>query len=442
MARERNGHAHRVLPGTGRTATVTSSPALARRLGTADAVVIGLGSMIGAGIFASFAPAAAAAGAGLLIGLVVAAVVAYCNATASAQLAAQYPTSGGTYVYGRERLGEWPGFMAGWSFVIGKTASCAAMALTFAAYAAPAGWERPVAAAAVLALAAVNYFGVTRTAGLTRIIVAVVLVVLALVVVVGLSAGSPAGTGLGDDLLADGPYGILQSAGLLFFAFAGYARIATMGEEVANPQRTIPRAIITALFIVLALYAVIAVTVLLVVGPDRLAASAAPLVEVVTAGDAGWAAPIVRVGAAAAALGALLALVAGVGRTSLAMARNRDLPAWLAGVHPRHKVPHHAEIALAGVVGILVLTVDLRGAIGFSSFGVLLYYLIANVSAFTQPRARRRYPRALQILGAIGCLALAVTLPVGSIVTGVIVLAIGVAYRLIRLRVQRTMGQG
>ncbi|MBN9178767.1 MAG: amino acid permease [Microbacterium sp.] len=417
---------------------MTPSPALARKLGTTDAVVIGLGSMIGAGIFASFAPAAAAAGAGLLLGLAVAAIVAYCNATASAQLAAQYPTSGGTYVYGRERLGEWPGFLAGWSFVIGKTASCAAMALTFAAYAAPAGWEKPIAVAAVLVLAAVNYFGVTRTAGLTRIIVAVALLVLALVVVVGISAGDPAGNDLGKALFADGPYGILQSAGLLFFAFAGYARIATMGEEVKDPQRTIPRAIITALFIVLVVYALIAATVLLVVGPEKLATSTAPLVEVVTAANAGWAAPIVRVGAAAAALGALLALVAGVGRTSLAMARNRDLPAWLAGVHPKYKVPHHAEIALAVVVSILVLTVDLRGAIGFSSFGVLLYYFIANISAFTQAKEQRRYPRALQILGTVGCLVLVATLPLTSIVVGLIVLAVGVGYRLIRLRVQRT----
>jgi APA family basic amino acid/polyamine antiporter len=416
---------------------MTSSPALARKLGTTDAVVIGLGSMIGAGIFASFAPDAAAAGPGLLIGLAIAAIVAYCNATASAQLAAQYPTSGGTYVYGRERLGEWPGFLAGWSFVIGKTASCAAMALTFAAYAAPAGWEKPIAVTAVLVLAAVNYFGVTRTATLTRIIVAVVLLVLALVMVVGLWAGNPAGNDLGKDLFADGPYGILQSAGLLFFAFAGYARIATMGEEVKNPQRTIPRAIITALFIVLAVYALIAVTVLLVVGPEKLATSTAPLVEVVITANAGWAAPIVRVGAAAAALGALLALIAGVGRTSMAMARNRDLPAWLAGVHPKYKVPHHAEIALAVIVSILVVSVDLRGAIGFSSLGVLLYYFIANISAFTQAKERRRYPKALQILGATGCLVLVVTLPLVSIVVGVIVLAVGVAYRLIRLRVQR-----
>jgi len=412
---------------------MSNTPALARRLGTGDAVVIGLGSMIGAGIFAAFAPAAAAAGGGLLIGLTIAAVVAYCNASSSAQLATQYPTSGGTYVYGRERLGEWPGFLAGWSFVIGKTASCAAMALTFAAYAAPAGWEKPVAVAAVLGLATVNYFGVTRTAGLTRIIVALVLIVLAVVVIGGLAGGVTHPLGLGPNLFAGGWYGILQSAGLLFFAFAGYARIATMGEEVRDPKRTIPRAIMTALAIALVIYAIIAVTLLLVIGPDRLATSVAPLVDVVTAGSWAWAAPLVRLGAALASLGALLALVAGVGRTTLAMARTGDLPSGLAAVHPKYHVPHRAEIALAAVVSILVLTVDLRGAIGFSSFGVLVYYLVANLSAFTQPRVMRRYPKAVQVLGAGGCLVLVATLPPVSIVAGVIVLVAGVGYRLIRL---------
>ena len=171
------------------SAGVTS--ALDRRLGLGDAVFIGLGSMIGAGVFAAFAPAARAAGNGLLIGLAVAAVVAFCNATSSAQLAAVYPVSGGTYVYGRMQLGPWWGFLAGWSFVIGKTASCAAMALTFAAYAAPAGWERPVAVAGVVALAAVNYRGVTRTALATKILVSGVLVTLAVVVAAGASTGLP-----------------------------------------------------------------------------------------------------------------------------------------------------------------------------------------------------------------------------------------------------------
>ncbi|HSI26151.1 MAG TPA: APC family permease [Aeromicrobium sp.] len=411
-----------------------SSPALARRLGTVDAVVIGLGSMIGAGVFAAFAPAAAAAGSGLLIGLAIAAMVAYCNATSSAQLAAQYPTSGGTYVYGREQLGPWWGFLAGWGFLIGKTASCAAMALTFAAYAGPPQWERPIAVAAVILLAAVNYRGVTRTAGLTRVIVAVVLLALSVVVAAAIfgqkAAFAPAP-------VLDGGYswhGVLQSAGLLFFAFAGYARIATMGEEVKDPIRTIPRAIQVALALTVAIYAVIAITVLRVLGPDDLARSTSPLADAVRTSAWTWAEPVVRIGAAAAALGALLALIAGVGRTGLAMAREGDLPHWLAAVHPRFRVPHHAEIALAVVVCLLVLTIDLRGAIGFSSFGVLLYYLVANLSAYRQDSDHRRFPRLLQVVGVAGCALLVVTLPGTSIWSGLTLFAVGVAYRVGRLR--------
>lgn len=408
--------------------------ALARRLNTFDASVIGLGSMIGAGIFAAFTPAAAAAGSGLLIGLLVAAIVAFCNATSSAQLAAVYPTSGGTYVYGRERLGSWPGFLAGWGFVIGKTASAAAMAMTFAAYAAPSGWERPVAIAAVLVLAAVNYFGVTRTAAVTRVIVVVVLAALAIGVAAawGGPARAPAGI-LGAGLLAHGWYGILQSAGLLFFAFAGYARIATMGEEVRHPERTIPRAIVIALGISVLVYAVIAVTLLATLGPGGVASHVAPLAAAVDTGSLPWVGFVVRFGAAAASLGALLALIAGLGRTSLAMARERDLPQWLSAVHPRYRVPHRAEMVLAVVICSVISVADLREAIGFSSFGVLIYYLVANAAAFTQPAVDRRYPRALQVLGAGSCVALIATLPPLSVAIGIAMFAAGIVLRLIRI---------
>lgn len=411
---------------------MTGSPALARRLGLADATTLGVGSMLGAGVFAAFTPAAQAAGNGLLVGLVVAAVVAFANATSSAQLAAVYPTSGGTYIYGRERLGPWWGFFAGWSFIVGKTASCAAMAMTFAAYAAPPGWERPVAIAAVIALATVNLFGITRTALVTRIIVAVVLVVLAIVVA---SAATQPAHDVTSDLVGHGWYGILQSAGLLFFAFAGYARIATMGEEVRDPARTIPRAIALALGIVVVIYATVAVSVLGVLGSVGVAGASAPLSATVEAVGWGWAAPVVRVGAAAASLGALLALFAGIGRTALAMARQGDLPRFFAAVHPRYSVPHRAEVAIALVVVVLVATVDVRGAIGFSSFGVLLYYVIANVASLTQPPSQRRYPRGIAVVGVVGCLALVVTLPWPSIVVGACVLLVGILYRLLSIRV-------
>src|SRR3984893_18593543 len=292
-------------------------PELSRRLGTVDAVVIGLGSMMGAGVFAAFGPAARAAGAGLLIGLAIAAAIPYCNATASAQLAAVYPTSGGTYIYGRVRLGPWWGFAAGWGFLVGKTASCAAMALTVACYALPGPWwaQRIIAVAAVVRITALNYRGVTKTATLARILVACTLVALAAVVIGivigGVRLSNLSGPGTWSSATA---YGVLQSAGLLFFAFAGYARIATMGEEVRDPARTIPKAIIVALGIAVVVYLVVGVAVLLAAGPERLASSAAPLAEALRAAGAAQLVPIVAGGGGLGSLGAVVGAVGRDGR--------------------------------------------------------------------------------------------------------------------------------
>ncbi|MGW7411083.1 APC family permease [Streptomyces sp. NPDC054863] len=398
---------------------------LRRRLGVTDAVVIGLGSMIGAGIFVALAPAARAAGSGLLIGLALAAVVAYCNATSSARLAARYPASGGTYVYGRERLGEFWGYLAGWAFVVGKTASCAAMALTVGSYVWP-GQAHAVAVAAVVALTAVNYTGVQKSALLTRIVVAVVLAMLAVVVVTCLTSGPADATrsATGSDATFTG---VLQAAGLLFFAFAGYARIATLGEEVRDPARTIPRAVPIALGITLVVYALVAVAVLAVLGPQQLGAAAAPLSDAARAAGADWLVPVVRVGASVAALGSLLALILGVSRTTLAMARDRHLPHALAAVHPKFQVPHRAELVVGAVVAAVAATADVRGAIGFSSFGVLAYYAIANAAAWTLTPAEGRPARIIPLAGLAGCLLLAFALPEASVVTGAAVLAAGAA---------------
>ncbi|MGW1536356.1 APC family permease [Streptomyces aureus] len=409
---------------------MTSSGAeLRRTLGLGDAVVIGLGSMIGAGVFAALGPAARAAGSGLLAGLAVAAVVAYCNATSSARIAALYPASGGTYVYGRERLGAFWGYQAGWSFIVGKTASCAAMALTVGTYVWPSH-AHAVAVAAVVALTAVNYGGVQKSAWVTRVIVAVVLAVLASVVVgcLGSDAADAGRLGVG---LSSGVSGVLQAAGLLFFAFAGYARIATLGEEVRDPARTIPRAIPLALGIALTVYAAVAVAVLSVLGPTGLGLAPAPLADAVRAAGRPGLVPVVRAGAAVAALGSLLALILGVSRTTLAMARDRHLPGALAVVHPRFQVPHRAELAVGAVVAVLAATVDVRGAIGFSSFGVLAYYAIANASAWTLSPVPAS--RIVPVLGLLGCVTLAFALPAVSVIVGAAVLAVGAAAYGVRL---------
>ncbi len=404
---------------------------LDRRLGTKEAVVLGLGSMIGAGVFVAFAPAAQAAGAGLLLGLAIAGGIAYCNARSSARLAALYPESGGTYVYGRRRLGELWGYLAGWGFVVGKLASCAAMALTFGHYAAPSV-ARPLAVAATLALTAVNFRGIGKTAALTRAIVAIVLATLATFVVAALLGGT-ATAGNISPLHGTSAWGVLRAAGFLFFAFAGYARIATLGEEVADPRRTIPRAIPLALAVTLVVYAAVALAALAAAGSDVLAASAAPLRAALEVGSLRRAAPVVRIGAAVASLGVLLSLLAGVSRTAFAMAANGHLPRALAAVHARSRVPYRAELAAAAVVVTVVSVADVRSAIGFSSFCVLVYYAIANASALTLRGGTG--PSAAAVLGGSGCLLLAFALPLRSIVEGSAVIAAG----LIVFGIQRSL---
>ena len=456
--------------------------ALSRRLGLRDAVVIGLASMIGAGAFVSLGAAQDLAGSLAPAAVLVAAVVALCNATSTAQLAAQHPAAGGTYHYGRERLGPWWGFLAGWCFVIGKTASCAAMALVVAAYLVPEPFQRPVAALLVVALTAVNLVGITRTAVLARVLVTVALAALVLTgvrllagVVGGTGdrasggvSGAPVGSpgegpwevpgplagqavGLWDGGLAalagagqGGALGIVlavaQAAAIMFFAFAGYARVATLGEEVVEPRRTIPRAILLALAAVGALYLVLSVVLVLVgPAPGEQGWGPAPFRAALDAVGAGgvWAV-VVTIGAVAAASGALLALVAGISRTVLAMARERDLPPVLAHVSPRFSVPQRAEAAAGIAVVLLVLLAsDVLVAIAASSFGVLLYYAVANLAALTQTGQWRLFPKAMQWIGLAGCVLLVAALPGRTIVAGLVLVALGLAYRGLVLAVRR-----
>lgn len=393
---------------------------LFRRLGTTDAVVVGVAAMVGAGVFAAFAPAAAAAGNWLLLGLGIAAVVAYANASTTATLAAAMPTSGGNYAYARTLMSPSWGFVAGWAFLAGKTASAAAMALTFGAYVYEP-WARPLAVAAVVAVTAVNHFGVSKTALASRVIVAFVLAVLAFVVV---AASTTPGVDTPSGGAPLGVYGVLQSAGILFFAFAGYARLATLGEEVRDPQRTIGKAVSISLIVVLVVYAAVGATALRTLGPVGLAESSAPLRDVVESTVWADAAFVVTAGAAVATAGVLLSLTAGMGRTAFAMAADGELPARLALVDPRHRVPQFAGLVIAAVVVVVVLVGDLREAIGFSSFAILTYYAIGHVAVqrLPDPRLRRRITAWV---GLVGCVLMAFTLPPLAAGVAALVIAVG-----------------
>ncbi|MCT1434645.1 APC family permease [Dietzia maris] len=423
---------------------------LERRLGLSDAVVLGLGAMVGAGVFVAFAPAAARAGSLVWVSLAVAAVVAVCNALSSARLAAQFPSAGGTYVYGRELLGPLPGFLAGWGFVVGKTASCAAMALTAGLYLWP-GHAGLVAAAAVLALTILSVLGVQRTAAASKALVGIVLAVLAVFVAMAWVTGPASAGPVASPPAVDGEawparvLGVLGGAGFCFFAFAGYARIATLGEEVREPARTIPRAVVVAITVVIGVYAAVLAATVHLLGVGGVAASAAPVLDAAAqiggaggggagdggAGDGGESggggvlASVVRVAAGIAALGALLGGVLGVSRTAMAMARDRHLPAPLAAVHPTTRTPYVAELCVGVLVAAIVLVADVRQAIGFSSFAVLIYYLVANTAALRLDRRRRRLPAWVPVLGAIGCVVVAGSLPWQSVIGGVVVFVVG-----------------
>jgi basic amino acid/polyamine antiporter, APA family len=389
--------------------------------------------MVGAGVFAVWGPAADAAGTGLLIGLAIAAGAAFCNATSSAQLAALYPESGGSYVFGRKRLGPGWGHLAGWGFVVGKTASCSAIALTVGSYLWPAQ-QRLVAVLAVVGITAVNLGGLSRTAAVTRVLLAVALATLAVVIASGWTAD---GTTVDRLTPVQGGFlDVLRSAAYIFFAFAGYARIATMGEEVRDPTVVIPKAIPRALGGVLVLYVAVAVTALATVPVPRLASSAAPLRLVVDAGRLDVLDPVVRIGAGVAALGVLLNLIPGVSRTVLAMARERDLPGALAVVDSRRALPLRAELTVSAAVVGVVLAANLRSSLALSGVAILVYYAITNASALTLSSSDRRWPRMLAVAGLVGCLVLAVALPLRVVIVGTAVLLGGVAVRQVTLRLR------
>ncbi|NED99478.1 APC family permease [Phytoactinopolyspora halotolerans] len=411
---------------------------LSRRLGTGDAVVIGVGAMIGTGVFVVWQPAAEQAGSWLLLGLALAALVAFCNATSTAQLAAVHPKAGGAYHYGRERLGPHWGALAGYAFVVGKTASCATAALAVGTYLWPEH-ATPVALAAVALITGVNLAGVQKTARAARIILAGVAGVLLVTVVTGLAgAGNdPAATVAIDDV---GPLGVLGSAAVLFYAFAGYARIATLGEEVREPT-TIPRAVTIGLLIVFGVYLVVGATVLAVLGPEGAAATDQPLHTLVENAGADWLIPVVTVGAGVAALGALLSLLAGVGRTSFAMAAERDLPRAFAAVHPTRRVPHLAELGAGVITAVAVLSGDLVQTLSISSFAVLVYYAVANLSALRLAPEQRRWPRWLAGLGLVLCVGLALSLPARMVVLGAGTLAALLLLRAVVVRFRPVTGR-
>ncbi|HSJ07691.1 MAG TPA: amino acid permease [Longimicrobiales bacterium] len=419
---------------------VVAPGSLRRDLGLVDAVAVGFGAIVGAGIFVVTGVAAGMAGPAFLAGLLVAAIAATCNALSSAQLAARYPQSGGTYEYGYRVLNPWAGFTAGWVFLASKIAAAGTVAIGLAGYLhvlVPALPPRAIAVGAVVLFTALNYLGIRRSSAANLVIVAVSLGSLILFVAAGMSTFDPAHL---RPFAPAGTRGTMEAAAVLFFAYTGYARIATLAEEVKNPRRTIPRAIIVTMAGAVLLYGAVAVVAVGTAGTAALAATTAPL-HVAAAGFAWpWAGTVVAVGGVTAMLGVILSQLLGLSRMGFAMARRGDLPATLAQVHPRYHVPGRAVLLMGAVAAVVAATGTLRGVASAASFLILIYYGIANLAALRMPRSAKLYSDLVPAIGFFACAALAVSLSPAVMATGLAVLGLGLAGRLLAVRARNARG--
>ncbi|MGD9765387.1 MAG: APC family permease [Candidatus Binatia bacterium] len=400
---------------------MTSHPGtLARVVGIRDAVLIGLGSMLGTGIFVAIGLAVESAGPAVLLAIVLAAVVATFNGLSGAALAASHPVSGGTYEYGYRYLSPAIGFVAGWMFLCAKTSSAATAALGLAGYALtalglPAGRlpRGGLGALIALALTAVVAGGMARSKRANAAIVSIVLAALLVFVVAGFPvARQNAGAHLWPVFRpdADTVGGVLHATALLFVAYAGYGRIATLGEEIRAPGRNIPRAMVIALAAAMAVYLAVTAVAVGAVGAEALAAatraSGAPLELAARRFPVPGVDTLITVGAVAAMASVLLNLLLGLSRVALAMARRGDMPRCLAEIDARRASPRRAVLASGVLVAGLALIGSVQVTWSFSALTVLVYYALTNLAALRLPAQASRMPRAVAALGLVSCLAL------------------------------------
>jgi APA family basic amino acid/polyamine antiporter len=392
---------------------------LKRQLSQLDAVFIGLAAMLGAGVFVVFGPAALLAGNWLQVAIVLAAIVAYLNAATIAQLASVVSKPGGAYAYGRHYLSDNWGFLAGAAFLVGKIGSAAAIALVFASYLTP-GFEIITASLAIAIMAFINILGVNRTAFGSKVLAGITILFFLVLAVAAVFA--PLTT---TPLEAPTGIGVLTAASLLFFAFAGYARVATLGDEVRDSQRAVPRAIIISLGIVFVIYLVLGWLVENRLG-SLVLGSVTPLADLaaVSFGTGSF----VFVFASIAALGSLLALLAGMSRTAASMADDGELPKALA-FRNKTGAPWIAEWLIALIAILLAASGSFALTIGLSSFAVLTYYAIANLAGYRQPAVEAKRSKIWNVLGLLMCLALAFSVPLEGLVLGMTALLLAMFLR-------------
>ncbi len=414
---------------------------LQRVLSLRDAVGIGLGAIIGAGIFVVTGVAAGVAGPALLISLLIAGIIATFNALSSAQLATVYPQSGATYEYGYRLLNPYLGFSAGWMFLMSKLAAGGVVAIGFGSYfyqLVPLGSPMIISVIAIVLLTLANYFGIKKAGGLNLIIVSFTLIALIYFIVSGFPKIKQENF---EPFAPFGISGIAEATALLFFAFTGYARIATLAEEVKDPEKTIPKAVMITIVIAIILYALVCVVAIGVIGAEAMAGTKSPLQLAANAIDTPGIKMIITLGASTAMLGVLLSQILGISRMMFAMGRRNDLWPIFQKIHPTNSIPY-VGIFTAGII-ILILCIfgTFEFILASAAFTILLYYSITNMAALKQPDHEQIYGKIVPILGLMGCLLLAFSLNLKVILSGILLLVIGFTFRIILHRIYSTKSQ-
>lgn len=425
---------------------VGRNPSLMRVVGVFGATMMGLGSIVGTGIFVSIGIAAEASGPAVVLAIVLAAAVATCNGLSSAELAANHPVSGGTYEYGYRWLRPSLGFTAGWMFLCAKSASAATAALGFGGYAlnllhcGNPRWLTPIAVTTTVFLTLLVLSGVRRSNVVNIVIVSTTLTALLLFIAAGIPSAWSAGTANLKPFFAPAAAqrspmaGFLESTALMFVAYTGYGRIATLGEEIRNPRRNIPLAIGTTLIVSMLLYVAVGFVLVATLGTGIGDASASQRAAPLELAAREFAVPsvatIVAIGAMTAMLGVLLNLVLGLSRVAFAMGRRRDLPAILARVSQDGQSPHVAVVAVGLVIAALAAIGNVKSTWSFSAFTVLIYYAITNLAAIQLGERERLFPRIVPWIGLISCLFLAFWVERTVWIAGLGVIVIGVGLRL------------
>jgi len=414
---------------------------LKRELAVFDATMMGLGSIVGTGIFVSVGLATGIAGPAVLIAIGFAALVAICNGLNSAQLAANHPVSGGTYEYGYRYLNPQLGFLAGWVFLLAKSASAATAALGFAGYLLHAvglsttAWLVPLALGAVTVLTLIVLSGIRHSNRTNTIIVSITLAALTLFVVTGfpfIEVGNFSPFFISNEPLSLSA--LLEATALMFVAYTGYGRIATLGEEVKQPRQTIPRAIIVTLFVSMAFYMAVAFVGIGTIGADTLGnltqAEAAPLELAAQTIGLPIIPQLIALGAITAMLGVLLNLILGLSRVLLAMGRRGDMPPFLGQLNQAGTTPTAAVIVMGLVIASLVLIGNVHITWSFSAFTVLIYYALTNLSALQLKPEARLFPAILAWVGLGACLFLAFWVEFYIWLMGLLLIGIGLIWQI------------